>query len=193
MTRRCERKDWEFAPIADLPPTTGLAGGRRDDHRTTLDGTLRFLHAGARRREPLGRRGEWESARDRFDRWVRDGTIDRVSEHPHPKLDASGRLDLDLRRIDGTSVRDGRAAAGVGGRGGPSSQRPRLGRSRGGLGTKSHLLVDPGGVPLAAVVAAAGRAHESRLLEPAPEGRASSGRAADARDAGPGDHRRRRV
>lgn len=41
-----------------------------------------------------------------------------------------------------------------------------LGRSRGGFGTKLHLVVDGGGVPLAAVLSP-GEAHESRYVEPA--------------------------
>jgi len=40
-----------------------------------------------------------------------------------------------------------------------------LGRSRGGFGTKLHLVVDGHGLPLAVGVAA-GQAHESRALEP---------------------------
>ena len=39
-----------------------------------------------------------------------------------------------------------------------------LGRSRGGFGTKLHLLVDGGGIPLAAAVTA-GQAHESTAFE----------------------------
>lgn len=38
-----------------------------------------------------------------------------------------------------------------------------LGRSRGGWGSKLHLVVDAGGLPLAAIVTA-GQAHESRHL-----------------------------
>ena len=41
-----------------------------------------------------------------------------------------------------------------------------LGRSRGGFGTKLHLVVDSHGIPLAAVVSP-GQAHESRFVEPA--------------------------
>ena len=40
-----------------------------------------------------------------------------------------------------------------------------LGRSRGGFGTKLHLIVDGHGVPLAAAVSP-GQAHESKALEP---------------------------
>lgn len=40
-----------------------------------------------------------------------------------------------------------------------------LGRSRGGYGTKLHLVVDSHGIPLAAIVAP-GQRHESKLVEP---------------------------
>ena len=40
-----------------------------------------------------------------------------------------------------------------------------LGRSRGGFGTKLHLVVDSHGIPLAAALSA-GQAHESRYVEP---------------------------
>ena len=40
-----------------------------------------------------------------------------------------------------------------------------LGRSRGGFGTKLHLVVDGNGTPLSAIVTA-GQAHESKSLEP---------------------------
>ena len=40
-----------------------------------------------------------------------------------------------------------------------------LGRSRGGFGTKLHLIVDGHGIPLAAAVSP-GQAHESKSLEP---------------------------
>lgn len=41
-----------------------------------------------------------------------------------------------------------------------------LGRSRGGFGTKLHLVVDSNGIPLAAVVSA-GQRHESHFVDPA--------------------------
>lgn len=40
-----------------------------------------------------------------------------------------------------------------------------LGRSRGGFGTKIHLVTDGNGLPLAAVISA-GQAHESKSFEP---------------------------
>lgn len=41
-----------------------------------------------------------------------------------------------------------------------------LGRSRGGFGSKLHLVVDSRGIPLAAVISA-GEKHESKFVEPA--------------------------
>src|SRR5687768_1222311 len=49
------------------------------------------------------------------------------------------------------------------GDGEPADHAP--GRSRGGFGTKVHLVVDGNGIPLAATVTA-GQAHESRSVEP---------------------------
>jgi transposase len=44
-----------------------------------------------------------------------------------------------------------------------------LGRSRGGFGTKLHLAVEGGGLPVN-VVLSAGQAHESRFVEPVLDG-----------------------
>lgn len=130
MTRRYELKDEEFALIADLLPPTGRPGGRWNDHRTTLDGVLWILHTGAQWRELPERYGKWKSVYDRFNRWARDGTIDRVLERLHLELDASGRIDFDLWCIDGTSIRASRAAAGAGAGGEKGDGRARRPRPR---------------------------------------------------------------
>ncbi|AMV39222.1 hypothetical protein VT85_17425 [Planctomyces sp. SH-PL62] len=126
MSRRYELKDDEFALIADLLPPAGRPGGRWNDHRSTLDGVLWILHTGAQWRELPERYGKWKSVYDRFNRWARDGTIDRILERLHLRLDASGRIDFDLWCIDGTSIRASRAAAGAGGeKGDGRARRPR--------------------------------------------------------------------
>ena len=126
MTRRYELKDEEYAAIADLLPSVGRPGGRWNDHRTTLDGVLWILHTGAQWRELPERYGKWKSVYDRFNRWARDGTIDRILERLHLELDAWGRIDFDLWCIDGTSIRASRAAAGAGGeKGDGRAGRPR--------------------------------------------------------------------
>ena len=88
-------------------------------------------------------------------RWRADGTVDRILERLHPKLDERGRIDHDLWCVDATSIRASRAAAGAGGE--KVEDEPvdhALGRSRGGFGTKLHPVVDGHGLPLSAVVTA---------------------------------------
>jgi transposase len=62
---------------------------------------------------------------------------------------------------------DSGVESGRGGREKGGSQEPKdhaLGRSRGGFGSKIHLVADSGGIPLAAHVTA-GQAHESKHFE----------------------------
>lgn len=103
---------------------------------------------------------------DRYNRWNRDGTIDRMLERLHLKLDEQGCIDLDLWCIDATQIRASRAAAGA--RGKKVVNEPEdhaLGRSRGGFGTKLHLVVESHGIPLSAVLSA-GQRHESKFVKP---------------------------
>ena len=46
-----------------------------------------------------------------FRRWQADGTIDRILERLHLRLDAEGRIDPDTWFIDGTVIRASRSAA----------------------------------------------------------------------------------
>ncbi|MDB5350263.1 MAG: Transposase domain protein [Planctomycetota bacterium] len=166
MTRRYEMTDEGFALIEGLLPPTGRPGGRWNDHRTTLNGISWALHTGAQWREVPERYGPWGTAYGRFRTWRADGTIDRILERLHVVLNERGLIENALWCVDATSSR---AAAGAGGKkveGEPEGHA--LGRSRGGFGTKLHLVVDGRGTPPSAVVTA-GQAHESKSLEPALE------------------------
>ncbi len=112
------------------------------------------------------RYGKWKSVYDRFRRWRKDRTIDSILERLHRKLDEAGRIDHELWCIDATSIRASRSAAGAR-REGPADEPSdhALGRSRGGFGTKLHLIVDGHGIPLS-VSASPGQAHESKHVEP---------------------------
>jgi transposase len=112
--RRYELTDEQFELIADLLPLNGRRGGQWNDHRTTLNGIFWILHAGAQWREMPERYGKWKSVYDRFNRWRRDGTIDKILQRLQMKLDKEGRIDWDLWCIDGTNVRASRSAAGAG-------------------------------------------------------------------------------
>ncbi len=78
-----------------------------------LNGIFWMLHSGAQWREIPARYGKWQTIYDRFNRWRRDGTIDRMLERLHMKLDGDGRIDIDLWLIDSTVIRASAAAAGA--------------------------------------------------------------------------------
>ena len=166
IRRPYELTDEQYARIEDLLPSNGHRGGQWNDHRTTLDGIGWILHTGAQWRELPSRYGKWKSVYGRFNRWSKDGLLGRILRRLHARLDRLRRLDFDLWCVDGSSIRASRAAAGARRR--PADGEPEghaLGRSRGGFGTKLHLIVDGHGLPLAASISP-GQAHESKHLEP---------------------------
>lgn len=112
--RRYELTDEQFESISDLMPGNGRRGGQWNDHRTVLNGIFWILHSGAQWREMPERYGKWQSVYDRFNRWRKDGTIDRILQRLQMRLDQEGRIDWDLWCIDGTHVRASRSAAGAG-------------------------------------------------------------------------------
>ena len=79
-----------------------------------------------------------------------------------------------LRRRRGTTPGVPPRGGGGGGGGGEPADHA-LGRSRGGFGTKVHLVACGNAVPLDAVVTA-GQAHESTVLEPLLDGIGRIGR-----------------
>jgi len=157
--------DGAWKRIAKLLPEGGSGGGRPwNDHRQTLNGILWVLRTGAPWRDLPSRFGPWKSVYGRYNRWSKDGTFDTILRTLQGELDAKGQIDRDLWCLDGTSVRATRAASG-GRRGEPDEPRDHaLGRSRGGLGTKFHLLCDSTGIPLA-VELSPGQTHDSQRFE----------------------------
>ena len=88
-----------------------------------LNGLLWLLRTGAPWRDlPRERFGPWQTVWRRFDRWRREGTLERLKEVLLSRLNRSGELDWELWCVDGTSVRASRAAVGGGNRGIPVSR-----------------------------------------------------------------------
>ena len=115
MARRHEVSDEGWALVAEfMPPPPARGGGRWRSHRQVFDGMLWKRGTGAQWRGLPGRYGPWQTVYDRFARWRRDGTFDRILGRLRLRLDEAGRLDLGTWRIDGTAVRAGRSAAGGG-------------------------------------------------------------------------------
>jgi len=112
--RRHELTDEQWDQVQDLLPGNQGRGRRWEDHRRVLDGMLWILRTGAPWRDLPERYGPWQTVYDRFNRWRKDGTLDRILEALQIRLDREGRVDWDLWCIDGSSVRASRAAAGAG-------------------------------------------------------------------------------
>ena len=111
--RRYELTDEQFEMIVDLLPANGGRGGQWNDHRVVLNGMFWILHAGAQWSEMPERYGKYKSVWDRYSRWRKDGTFDRILHRLQMRLDKDGRIDWDLWCIDGTNVRASRSAAGA--------------------------------------------------------------------------------
>jgi transposase len=93
----------------------------------------------------------WRRVRD----WQQAGVWDRLHRVLLAELRHAGQLDFSRCSLDSVSVRAKRAGELTGGKPG----RPRK------RGSKYHLLVERGGVPLAAAVSAA-NTPDAQLLEP---------------------------
>jgi transposase len=170
MSGRGELTDAAWAWLRPLLPTNGKRGKQWRDHRQVLNGILWRLRVGAPWRDVPERYGPWQTCYDRFVRWRRDGTWDRLLALAQSAADTTGALDWTIC-IDGTVVRAHQHAAGARhelskpDREADVAHPPEeaLGRSRGGLTTKLHLACDGRGRPLA-VVLTPGQRHESTQL-----------------------------
>jgi transposase len=122
--KRHELTDEEWELIADLMPASGPEGGHPwRDHRVMLNAMMWVLRTGAPWRDLPERFGPWQSAYDRFARFRKDGTLDKILRKLQLRLDREGRIDWDLWCVDGTNVRASRAAAGAGKKGAPTNPK----------------------------------------------------------------------
>jgi transposase len=112
MVRRGELTDEAWAQIEPLLPEYGRRGGRWRDHRTVVDGILWKLRTGAPWRDLPERYGPWQTCFDRFVRWRRDGTWDRLLSHAQTKSDAVGEVEW-LVSVDSMVIRAHQHAAGA--------------------------------------------------------------------------------
>ena len=110
----------------------GAVGITGQAHTTTATGIIAVEAADrAPWRDLPERYGPWQTCYDRFIRWRRDGTWDRLLAHAQTKSDAVGELEW-VVSVDSSSVRAHQHAAGARKRparadakGGRSVTRPR--------------------------------------------------------------------
>ena len=164
--RRYELEDEHWDMIANLFKRKS-AGRPWRDHRTIVNGILWILFSGAPWRDLPERYGPWQTAHRRFTLWRRDGTWDRAAR----RVCSCARI----RKVcwitpNGTLIphRFARPSPRQGRKKGIDKDEPAhhaLGLSRGGRGTKIHLVTERRGWVLGFVLSAGQRA-EAPFFEP---------------------------
>jgi transposase len=140
MTSRDELTEGQWGCIRDLLPGRPESVGRTAaDNRIFVNGVLWVLRSGARWSDLPERYGKYKSVHKRFARWATSGVWDRVFR----TLIKDAKNEYLM--MDSTIVRAHQQAATGRKKGGPDQA---LGRSRGGLTTKIHLLCNELGEPV---------------------------------------------
>ena len=151
-----------------IPVSTAPTDRPARNPREMLDGILWILVTGAAWRDLPQDFGPWETVYCYFARWQRTGVFENIFTALQVKLDEAGKLDWSAWCVDGTSIRASRAAGGAGKKSLDSHELEpadhALGYSKGGFGTKVHIVTDARGLPLAAELTA-GQTHESTQAE----------------------------
>jgi transposase len=149
---RYDLTDFEWRVIEPLLPNKPRGVPRVDDRRV-LNGIFWVLRSGAPWRDPPERYGPRTTCFNRLVRWRKAGVWDRLMN----AITAAHHDDIQM--IDSTSVRAHQQAAT-----GKGNRDHCLGRSRGGLTTKIHAVVDAQGLPIGLGLTA-GQAHDGQIAD----------------------------
>ncbi len=136
MQGRHDLTDAEWAIISPLLPDKPRGVPRVDDRRV-ISGIFHILRTGMPWRDLPERCGPYTTVCNRYNRWAKQGVRERL--FGALATGSPGSLHL----LDASVVRAHQHAAG-GKKGGPDHA---IGRSRGGLSTKIHVVVDGRGLP----------------------------------------------
>jgi transposase len=138
--------DGHKADVANKP-----RGVPRADDRRVLNGIFWVLRSGAPWRDLPQEFGPYTTCYNRFVRWRRGGVWSRIMDALAAAHDAA------VQMIDTSIVRVHQHAACI-----ARNKRQSMGRSRGGLTSKIHAVVDSSGLPVRLAVTT-GEAHDNRL------------------------------
>ncbi|WP_307485615.1 IS5 family transposase [Microbacterium trichothecenolyticum] len=156
-----------------LPGPTGRKGRPFSDARTMVEAIAYRYRTGIAWRDLPAAFGPWQTAWKWHRRMAGGGTWDRVHAALLARADATGNVDWSVS-VDSTIARAHQHATNITRVTGASSNynNPLIeppdhgfGRSRGGLSTKLHHLVDGRGLPLVIAVTP-GQAGDSPMLIP---------------------------
>ena len=143
-------RDDQWDRIKDeLPGRAGSPGVTAADNRLFVDAVLYRYRTGIPWRDLPQVLGDWNNTHRRFSRWAKNGVWSTILALL--TVDA----DNEYAMIDGTIVRAHQHSAGA-----PKcSGNQAIGRSKGGLSTKIHALVDALGNPLK-IILTPGQVHD---------------------------------
>ncbi|HEY5105310.1 MAG TPA: IS5 family transposase, partial [Caulobacteraceae bacterium] len=148
--RRYGLRDDQWDRIKELlPGREGHVGATAKDNRLFLEAVLFRYRAGIPWRDLPERFGDWKAVHTRHTRWARSGVWERLFKT------LAADADNEYAMIDSTIVRAHQHSAGAR----KKKDDEAIGRSRGGLSTKIHALVDALGNPIAFRLTA-GQAHD---------------------------------
>ncbi|MAY48461.1 MAG: IS5/IS1182 family transposase [Microbacterium sp.] len=156
-----------------LPRPTGRPGRKFSDARTMVEGIIYRYRCGIAWRDLPEVFGPWQTVWTWHRRMAADGTWDRVLASITSAAEAEGMIDWSVS-VDSTIARAHQHATNVTRLTGAGSSYKNLtieppdhgiGRSRGGLSTKIHQLVDGRGLPLVTLITP-GQAGDSPMLLP---------------------------
>ena len=147
---RYELTDHEWAAIRPMLPNKPRGVARVNDRRI-LNGIFWVLRSGAPWRDLPDGFGPYTTCYNRFVRWRRAGFWSRIMNA------LAGAHDAAVQMIDTSIVRVHQHGACI-----TRNKRQSMGRSRGGLTSKIHVIVDTNGLPLRLALTA-GEAHDNRL------------------------------
>jgi transposase len=147
---RYELNDDEWTVIKPMLPNKPRGVPRVNDRRV-LNGIFWVLLSGAPWRDLPDNFGPYTTCYNRFVRWRRAGVWATIMSA------LAGAHDAAVQMIDTSIVRVHQHGACI-----TRNRRQSMGRSRGGLTSKIHAMVDTNGLPVRLALTA-GEAHDNRL------------------------------
>jgi len=147
---RYELSDHEWTAIKPMLPNKPRGVLRVNDRRV-LNGIFWVLRSGAPWRDLPNSFGPYTTCYNRFVRWRRAGVWAKLMST------LAGAHDAAVQMIDTSIVRVHQHGACI-----TRNRRQSMGRSRGGLTSKIHALVDTNGLPVRLALTA-GEVHDNRL------------------------------
>ncbi|MFY1661218.1 IS5 family transposase [Micromonospora sp. WMMD1274] len=174
MTRRHDLTDAQWQRLAALLPAASVRGRPpKWERRQLIDGIRWRIRIGSPWRDVPAEYGPWQTVYGLFRRWQRDGTWDRILAASQAIGDAQGRIAWTVS-VDSMTSRAHQHAAGARRDGHLQKEPPggvhdepadhALGRSRGGLTTKTHLACEQGQKVLSMVVTAGHRGDSPQFI-----------------------------